>query len=482
MTSVLWLRRDLRRHDHPALLAAAADGRVAPLVVIDPRLWAAAGPVRRAWYAASVRAAAGAYGGRLSVRLGDPRVVVPAFASGVGAGSVHVSRESTPAGSRRDAAVAALLTAAGVRWVETGTPYAVGPGLVTKADGTAYQVFTPFRRAWAAHGWPAPAGEPERLEFVDGGAQGAAAALDADAGRAAEAALDAALAEPGLPHLPEVGEEAALTRWRAFLDGGLAAYGTDRDRADLDATSGLSPYLKVGAIHPRTLLADLAERRGAVPGEGESLERFVSELAWREFYADVLWRHPGSAWRDLKPALAGLRYDAPEDAIAAWQAGQTGYPIVDAGMRQLRATGWMHNRVRMITASFLTKDLHVWWPVGARFFLDHLIDGDLASNSHGWQWVAGTGTDASPYVRVFNPVTQGRRFDPRGEYVRRWVPELRHVGGAAVHEPWEVPDGYAAGYPARLVDHAAERAEALRRFAAARSRPPAPPAPPAHSR
>ena len=182
----------------------------------------------------------------------------------------------------------------------------------------------------------------------------------------------------------------------------------------------------------------------------------------------MLWHHPESAWTDLRDSLAGIRYDEPADKIEAWKAGTTGYPIVDAGMRQLLRCGWMHNRVRMITASFLTKDLHVWWPVGARHFLEHLIDGDLASNNHGWQWVAGTGTDAAPYFRVFNPVSQGQRFDPDGDYVRRFVPELAHLDGAAAHEPWKHPDGYAHDYPERIVDHADERVEALARYRAVR--------------
>ncbi len=216
-------------------------------------------------------------------------------------------------------------------------------------------------------------------------------------------------------------------------------------------------------MHPRTLLADLAGERG------KGAHTYESELAWREFYADVLFHQPRTAWEDLRPEMGRMRYDEPEDAIEAWRSGHTGYPIVDAGMRQLLAEGWMHNRVRMITASFLTKDLHVWWPIGARHFLDRLVDGDIASNNHGWQWVAGTGTDASPYFRVFNPVTQGLRFDPDGAYVRRWVPELAHLPGKAAHEPWEHDDGYAHGYPERIVDHAAERVEALERLAATKS-------------
>ncbi len=455
MTSLLWLRRDLRRRDHPALLAArdaAGDGDLVVAFVVDPALWASGGAARRAWLAATLRATDEAFDGALTLLHGDPRTVVPELARRVGASAVHVSRETTPAGRRRDEVVAERLGEGGVEWVETGTPYAVGPGLVVNGSGEPYKVFTPFSKAWRAHGWPDPAPTPHELPIRH-------ARNDADA----TAAIREALAAPDLPELPAAGEEAALRRWRAFRDGGLTAYDTDRNRPDLDGSSRLSPYLKLGVLHPRTMLADLAAERG------KGAHTFETELAWREFYADVLWQHPRSTWHDLRPALTGMRYDEPEDAITAWREGRTGFPVVDAGMRQLLAQGWMHNRVRMITASFLTKDLHVWWPVGARHFLEHLIDGDVASNNHGWQWVAGTGTDASPYFRVFNPVTQGARFDPEGDYVRRWVPELAHLPGAAAHEPWDHDDGYAHGYPRRIVDHAQERVEALDRLAATKS-------------
>ncbi|MGZ4687979.1 cryptochrome/photolyase family protein, partial [Oryzihumus sp.] len=221
--------------------------------------------------------------------------------------------------------------------------------------------------------------------------------------------------------------------------------------------------------HPRTLLADVGDADALGDHRSEGAARFTTELAWREFYADVLWHQPRSAWHDLRPALAGMTYESPARLVEAWRHGRTGYPAVDAAMRQLLAEGWMHNRMRMVTASFLTKDLHVWWPVGARHFLEHLIDGDVASNNHGWQWVAGTGTDASPYFRVFNPVTQGLRFDPQGDYVRRYVPELRHLPGKSVHEPWKHEDGYLHGYPEPIVDHAEERHEALRRYDAVRA-------------
>lgn len=455
MSSVLWLRRDLRRRDLPALQAAAdaaeaSGGAVHVLFVVDPALWDAAGPARRGWVAASVKAAAESYDGRLTVRVGDPVTEVTAFAEEVGAGSVHVSAETTPYGARRDRRVRDRLEQRGVEWVATGSPYAVGPGRVTTKDGKPYRVFTPFARAWREHGWPGPAPTALHVEWGED-------LSDHHASKRIDRALDECPLE-----LPPAGEEAALRRWRAFRDDHLSAYADDRDRPDRPGTSRLSPYLKVGAIHPRTILADLAGSRS------QAARAYVDELAWREFYADVLHAEPRSAWRDLRPELRSMPYDEPDGLVDAWKDGRTGFPIVDAGMRQLAETGWMHNRVRMITASFLCKDLHVWWPEGARHFLDRLIDGDLASNNHGWQWVAGTGTDASPYFRVFNPVTQGEKFDPDGDYVRRWVPELAHLPGRKVHQPWKAEGGYDHGYPEPVVDHAEERTEALRRYDAAR--------------
>jgi deoxyribodipyrimidine photo-lyase len=452
VTSLLWLRRDLRRADLPALGAAheaagAADVHV--VFVVDPALWGTVGAVRRAWLAASVRAAVASYDGRLTVRQGNPRTVVPALAHELGASSVHVSAEPFPYGRARDRAVQRTLAERGVGWVETGSPYAVTPGRVRKGDGSPYQVFTPFSRAWREHGWRPPAASPAGLRLAE-----------ADDDSTARAMLDTALRE-GPDQLPQPGEQAALRRWQDFLDRDLADYATERDRPDHAGTSRLSPYLKVGAVHPRTLLADLAELRSS------SAETFATELGWREFYADVLWHRPDSAWHDLRPTLSTMRYDESPSDLDAWREGRTGYPVVDAGMRQLLATGWMHNRLRMITASFLAKDLHAWWPAGAKHFLDHLVDGDVASNNHGWQWTAGTGTDAAPYFRVFNPVAQGSRFDPHGDYVRRWVPELAHLPGRAAHEPWGHDDGYRHGYPRRIVDHAEERREALDRYRSA---------------
>jgi deoxyribodipyrimidine photo-lyase len=444
MTSIMWFRRDLRLRDNPALRAAADQGPVLGLFVIDPSLWGNAGPARRAWLAASLRSLDESTGGRLCVRLGTPSSVVPRMAEQVGAEQVHVTRDFSPVGRARDTSVVAALPGQ-VEGVATGTPYAVAPGTITSGSGKPYKVFTPYSKAWRAHGWDDPVPAPRNLAWVD-----------ADDDKRVDAMLAKALREAP-DRMPTPGEDAARRRFRSFLDRDVDEYDGVRDDPGADRTSRLSPYLKYGVLHPRQLLADTNNRRGA------GARTFETELAWRDFYADVLFHHPESAWRDLN-RVTGLTYDDPPDAVEAWKQGTTGYPMVDAGMRQLLSEGWMHNRVRMITASFLTKDLHVWWPVGARHFLDHLVDGDLASNNHGWQWVAGTGTDAAPYFRVFNPVTQGLKFDPRGDYVRRWVPELAHLTGKAVHEPWDAADGYAHGYARRIIDHSEERRRALDRY------------------
>lgn len=443
MSAVLWFRRDLRLTDNPALIAAADSARAAgsradvvPLFVIDPLLWDGSGEPRRRYLAASLRALDDALGGRLVVRTGDPAAVVPTLAREVGAQEVHVAADFGPYGRRRDAAVEAGLDPG--RLVRTGSPYAVAPGRLVKPDGTAYRVFSAFHRAWLAHGWRSPAGDPPPgVVWLDLPSEPIPTVGSADG-----------------PALPAAGELVATERWEQFLNR-RDAYASDRDRPDLDATSRMSVHLRFGEIHPRTLLAAL----------GPDDERLRAELCWREFYADVLAHRPESARESLDARFdTEMAWDDGPEAdarFAAWATGRTGFPLVDAGMRQLRTTGWMHNRVRMVVASFLVKDLHLPWQRGAAEFMRRLVDGDLASNAHGWQWTAGCGTDAAPFHRVFNPVRQGLTFDPDGEYVRRYVPELRHLAGAAAHEPWLAANGYARGYPERIVDHAAERLAAL---------------------
>ncbi len=446
----MWFRRDLRLGDNPALLDACASGPdgVRALFVVDPALWGPAGPSRRAYLSRSLAALdASLGGGRLSVVRGDPVREVVRAAQEVGAGRVHVAADYGPHGHRRDLDVERALADAGVELVRTGSPYAVAPGRVLSGAGRPYQVFTPFHRAWLEHGWRDPVDPPTGATWLPSGGAGG---------------LPEAEPPDGL-ELPEAGERAAARRWTTYVEEDLGDYAAARDRPDLDSTSRMSVHLKWGEIHPRTMLAELGRRSGDGPAA------YRRELAFREFYADVLFRRPDSAREYLRPELAAMEYDEPGRRLQAWQEGRTGFPVVDAGMRQLRALGWMHNRVRMIVASFLVKDLHVEWQHGARHFMHWLVDGDLASNMHGWQWVAGSGTDPAPYFRVFNPVSQGRRYDPDGVYIRRWVPELAGLDGAYVHEPWTRPDGPPAGYPEPIVDHARERAEALARYERVRS-------------
>ena len=422
----MWFRRDLRLSDHPALVAAVATGLpVVPLFVVDPAFNTAGAP-RRAYMREALASLDRSMGGTLVYRYGDPAVVVPQLAREVGAPSVFVTRDFGPYGRRRDATVAERLRADDRRLIGRGSPYVVDPGSVVKDDGSPYAVFTPFLKRWRTHDAGAPLGEPD-VDWLGSPAiacQGPPPPVDT---RCA---------------LPEIGEEGARLRWSRFADGALDRYDDVRNEPAVAGTSQLSPDIRWGVVHPRQLLADL-------PPDAAH-ETFASELAWRDFYADVLYRRPDTAWANLNAAMDAMPIDIDDRSrqrFAVWCSGRSGFPLVDAGMRQLLATGWMHNRVRMVAASFLVKDLHLPWQWGARHFMDHLVDGDLASNNHGWQWAAGTGTDAAPYVRVFNPSAQAERFDRDGEYARRWIPEL----GTTV-------------YPAPMVDHATERLEALRRY------------------
>lgn len=434
--------------DNPALLSASRSrGSVLALYVLDDSLIGPAGDARTSFLHGCLRALAAQLDGKLLVVRGDPVRVVPEVAAAVGAGSVHIAADAGPYGRRRDAEVERALD--DVELLRAGSPYAVTPGRVRKPDGDAYRVFTPFYRAWLRHGWPAPADTSSST--VDW--------LEPPAVEGRTDVPDTPAPEGML--LPEPGEEPALDRWRDFLTDGLAAYAEDRDRPDRLATTRLSPYLRWGCLHPRTLLADLAGEEGPGP------DTLRSELAWREFHADVLWQCPDAARGNYDRRFDAMVTEsgaAARMAFDQWCEGRTGYPIVDAGMRQLLAEGWMHNRIRMVVASFLVKDLHLPWRWGARHFMRHLVDGDLASNQLNWQWVAGSGTDAAPYFRIFNPVTQGEKFDPAGDYVRAYIPELRAIAGKAVHQPWKRPPEQWRDYPAPVVEHGHERRVALERY------------------
>ena len=437
----MWFRRDLRLGDNPALLEAVEeagrDGSVIPLFVFDPRLWRPSGHTRRAYLLASLEALRDRIGG-LVVRRGDPVEVLPTVVRQSGASSVHIAADFGPYGRERDEQVEKALAELDVALVRTGSPYAVAPGRVRNKSGEGYAVFTPFARAWLEHGWREPPRAPGHVRW--------------DTSLRSDDEMSASPPE-GLT-MPTAGEEAARRHWKAYLAGRLQDYADQRNRPDLDATSHMSVHLKWGEIHPRTMLADLA-----AAGSSKAVTTYRTELAWREFYADVLARRPETAREYYKPEFATMTYDEPGEALEAWKDGRTGYPIVDAGMRQLKAEGWIHNRVRMIVASFLVKDLHIEWQHGARHFMQWLVDGDLASNNHGWQWTAGCGTDAAPYFRVFNPVLQGKKFDPNGDYIRRYVPELADVPAPDIHEPRDP-----------IVDHSDERDEALARYERVRSR------------
>jgi deoxyribodipyrimidine photo-lyase len=439
MRNIVWFRRDLRIGDHPALIAAmeGAD-EIVPVFILNQQQIQRAGSKLRAYMSQSLRALDESLGNRLHIIDGDQVTVLKELIELYDVKEVHISAEFERFGAERDARV----EAAGIPLIRTGSPYAVAPGRVIKpSDGTPYKVYTPFYKAWCAHGWRAPAKTPKEIT--------------------APQPPEKYRAFPDFP-VPEgatiikAGEAAALQRFKEFTKNGLDSYDENRNFAGIDGTSKMSSYLKFGEIHPRTLLAGL--------GDSKAHDTFRKEIAWREFYADVLFHNPNTDTEYYTPKFKEMRYDKPGKQFEAWCEGKTGYPFVDAAMRQLVAEGWMHNRTRMVVASFLVKDLHLEWQLGERYFAQHLVDYDVASNAHGWQWTAGTGTDASPYYRVFNPIEQGRRFDENGDYIRKYVPELAHLSAAEIHEPWLFLDGYSHGYPERIVDHAVERIESLERL------------------
>jgi len=439
--SVLWFRRDLRLADNEALCVAAALGEVVPLFVLDPRFLSTSGAPRLAFLFRNLRALNDSMGGSLVVRMGNPEEVVAQVCRESGSERVVCAKDFAPYGMQRDTLVASKLATEGIDFQQVGSSYAVEPGVVRKGDGTPYAVFTPFSKIWIQHGWPAPFAEP--VVKWHGAPEVSSEVIPQD--------------PPCNAVLPAAGEEAAWKVWEKFRDTALDLYSETRNNPDIAGTSMLSPYLRFGVLHSRSLLAELNETKAHAV--------FRSELGWREFYADVLFHQPRTVRENLQRKMDSIVVDTDERAhqrFAMWCEGKTGYPIVDAGMKQLLATGWMHNRVRMIVASFLVKDLHLPWQWGAKFFMQHLVDGDIASNQHGWQWTAGTGTDASPYFRIFNPISQGEKFDPNGSYVRGWIPELAEVPNDVVHAPWLA--GLLNPYLAPIVDHAAERQESLIRY------------------
>jgi deoxyribodipyrimidine photo-lyase len=481
----VWFRLDLRLADNPALQAASAlGGPVIPVYVAatddEPADGWAPGAASRLWLhhsLASLDEALRARGSRLIVRparSGATLQTLAALVEETGAGAITWNRRYEPAAIARDRAIKAALRAQGVEVATFNSSLLHEPWTVQTRDQRPYQVFTPF--------WKACLQAPEPLRPQD-----APTAIAAPTRWPASTELATLKLQPrvnwatGIRAAWRPGEAGARERLLALCDHRVDDYAGQRDRPAVAGTSQLSPHLHFGEIGPRQIWHALRERADTSPTTGRPTMRagaerqedgtgaYLRELGWREFAHHLLFHFPSTPERPLRPSYQAFPWLSSRDDLRAWQRGLTGYPLVDAGMRQLWSTGWMHNRVRMIVASFLVKDLLLPWQAGARWFWDTLVDADLAQNTLGWQWSAGCGADATPYFRIFNPVTQGRRFDPDGDYVRRWVPELAGLQGGTIHAPWELSaaDRSRAGitlgqtYPQRIVDHAWARDRAL---------------------
>jgi len=457
-TIVHWFRRDLRVADNTSLSRAARDAdRVVPAFVLDDHYLEGsnAGPARFRFLRESLEElerALVAAGGRLVVRRGPPSRALPEILAETGASAVYANVEIGPYPERRDRDARAAVESAGGKLRLFGDALLVEPDAIATDAGDPYTVYSPFSRKWMAAEKLPPLPAPRRLATPD----------------LSSVPLARVRAWRDLPadsRAPRGGESEATRLLAHFVEGPLARYERDRDVPAKDGTSRLSPHLHFGTISPRTVFAAVGEARA-------DARKFQLELAWREFFHHMLFHFPSVAEESFRPEFRGFPWRGDGEAIAAWQEGRTGYPFVDAGMRQLRQTHWMHNRARMTVASFLTKDLHADWKVGEKWFEHELADADLANNNGGWQWAAGTGADAAPYFRILNPVLQSKRFDPDGKYIRTYVPELARVPGSRVHEPWTMaPEEQKASgcvigrdYPAPIVDHARERETALALF------------------
>lgn len=472
---LLWFRHDLRLADNPALLAAAEMGRpIVPVFILDDKnagRWRPGG-ASRWWLHRSLAALTRELAHRaglppdrpaLVLRSGAAEDVILRLVAETGARSVFWNRCYEPWAIARDRKIKASLTRSGIEARSFKAALLFEPWEVLTQQGSPYRLFTPYYRACLARPVAPMQSAPARLSLPP----------TLPAGEPLESL--GLLPRPdwagGLRKAWRPGEGGAQTRLAAFLDGPLAAYKGDRDRPDLAGTSRLSPHLHFGEIGPRQVWHAVSTRSATSNSEAGP-EAFLRQLIWREFSYHLLYHVPDLPETPLRPEFARFPWRASPDYLAAWQRGRTGYPIVDAGMRELWATGWMHNRVRLITASFLIKNLMISWQDGEAWFWDTLVDADVANNAASWQWVAGCGTDAAPYFRVFNPVLQSRRFDPEGSYIARWVPELARLPAGFRHAPWEATAavlsdaGIALGrdYPHPIVDHDAARARALEAY------------------
>jgi deoxyribodipyrimidine photo-lyase len=469
-TAIWWLRRDLRINDNQALNAALTHaGRVIPVYILDPRLIQSAyvGEKRLAFLYEGLRrldADLRQRGSHLIVRQGSPVSELTLIKQVTQAGAVYAESDYSPYARQRDAMVARHLPLH-----LTGGVTVHPPEFIHKPNGEPYTVYTPFSKTWKAlyapgnlQVRPAPESMPLSGEDIPG----------------SQALPDTPVLSPSVPFLP--GEAEAQRRLNAFLSENIYQYAEKRNLPGAAGTSLLSPYLRYGMISARQAVAAAyqAIESAPYPAARKGAETWLNELIWREFYIAVLYHYPHVRARSFREDLQHISWENDPRLFDAWKQGLSGYPIVDAAMRQLTSSGWMHNRTRMIAASFLVKHLLIDWRWGERWFMQHLVDGDPAANNGGWQWSAGTGTDAAPYFRVFNPILQGARFDPGGDYVRCWVPELGNVPDEFIHKPWEMPAalqrqaGCVIGehYPKPIVEHSWARQRALDVFKQARER------------
>ncbi len=475
-TTIVWFRQDLRLQDNPALAAAVASGAsIVPVYILDDQGegdWPAGGASR--WWLhhslAALDASLRERGSRLIIASGESGAVLRELIKTTGATAVHWNRRYEPASIARDKELKAGL---GVEAKSFNAALLFEPHTVQKKTGGPFQVFTPY---WT-HCLTLKVEEPVKLP---GGAFAAPARWPKSLELVALKLLPTIPWDRGFVDQWTPGEVGALKRLKKFAADAMADYTKRRDLPEFDGTSALSPHLHFGEIGPRqiwALVCGQGKESGVFP-PNRGAQTFLKEVGWREFAHHLLYHFPQTPTQPLRTEFAAFPWRKDAKQLRAWQRGRTGYPIIDAGMRQLWTTGWMHNRVRMIVASFLLKHLRLSWHEGAAWFWDTLVDADLANNTLGWQWSAGCGADAAPYFRIFNPMLQGAKFDPEGNYVRQWVPELKKLPTDYIHEPWTAPMDVLAesdltlgkDYPHPIVDHAEARAAALGAFQAMRGK------------
>ena len=469
-TAVWWIRRGLRLTDNQALAEALKDGtQVVPLFIVDPNLVKSrnAGEVRLAFLWEALRQLAASLeerGSRLIVRHGDPQSVLPELVESLGETAVFAEEDYSPYAQHRDRQLAEKISL-------TLTPGVTihHPETVHKQDGDPYVVYTPYKRTWNERPLPK---ENQLIKVPD--------QINTPADLESEPIPDSPRLPDNIPFPPS--EKEAQKRLKQFTEGQDApifSYATERDFPAIDGTARLSPYLRLGLISCRqAMVTAVAARQRASNKEAQAgAQTWLDELIWREFYLSILYHFPHVSKGNFREDYDNLQWENDEDQFEKWCQGQTGYPIVDAAMRQLKHSGWMHNRSRMIVASFLVKDLLIDWRWGERWFMQHLVDGDPAANNGGWQWAAGTGTDAAPYFRIFNPTTQGEKYDSEGKYIRKWVPELADVPDKFIHEPSKMSAAQqkkhnchiGEDYPAPIVNHKEARQRTLEAYKAAKN-------------